>query len=78
MEDGHEVIPSHSGGSVKDSGTIGPGAWHLKGCSPSHPHRDRPGTRALPGVRVELLYTLRCLPPSGQTLGAGNTPQTRQ
>ena len=36
-------------------------AWHVKGCSLSYPHREYPGTHALPSGRVELLYTLRCL-----------------
>ena len=33
MDGGKEVVLSYSGGSVKDSGTIGSGAWHVKGCS---------------------------------------------
>ena len=32
MDGGREVVLSYSGGSVKDSGTIGSGAWHIKGC----------------------------------------------
>ena len=30
-DDGQEVVLSYSGGLVKDSGTIGSGAWHVKG-----------------------------------------------
>ena len=55
------VVPSYSGGSLKDSGTIGSGAWHVKGCSLSYSHREYPGAHALPSGRVELMYTLRCL-----------------
>ena len=31
MDGGKEVVLSFSDGSVKDSGTIGPGAYHVKG-----------------------------------------------
>ena len=61
MEDGEEVVLSYSGGSTKDSGTIGSGAWHAKGCPLSYSHREYSGTHALSSGRVELLYTLRCL-----------------
>ena len=32
-EGGKEVALTYSDGSVKENGTIGPGAWHVKGCS---------------------------------------------
>ena len=51
----------YSDGSVKDSGTIGSGAWLVKGCSIAYSHRDYPGTHAISSGRVELLYTFRCL-----------------
>ena len=46
---------------MKDCGTIGSGAWHVKGCSLAYSHREYPGTHTLSSGRVELLYTLRCL-----------------
>ena len=61
MGNGKEVVLSYSDGSVKDSETSGPGAWHVKGCSLSHSHREYQETHALSRGRVELLYTLRCL-----------------
>ena len=59
-EGGQGVVLSYSDGSVEDSGTIGSGAWHVKGCSLAHSHREYPGTQAISSGRVELLYTLRC------------------
>ena len=61
MDGGKEVALSYSGGSVKESGAIASGAWHVKGCSLSYSHKVYPGTHALSSGRVELLYTLRCL-----------------
>ena len=58
---GQGVALSYSGGSVKDSGTIGSGAWYAKGCSLSYSNREYPGTHALSSDRVKLRYTLRCL-----------------
>ena len=46
---------------MKDSGTIGSGAWHVKGRPLSYYHREYQGTHALSSGRVELRYTLRCL-----------------
>ena len=51
----------YSGDSVKDSGTIGSGAWHVKGCSLACSYQEYPGAHALSSGRVELMYTLRCL-----------------
>ena len=59
MDDGKEVVLSYSDGSVKYSGTIGSGAWHVEGCSLSYFHREYPEARALSSDRVELMYTLR-------------------
>ena len=42
-----EVVLSYFGGSVKDSGAIGSGAWHVKGCSLSYSHQEHQGTHAL-------------------------------
>ena len=61
MDGGKEVVLSYSDGSVKESGTIGPGAWHVKGCSLSYSHKEYPGTHPLSSDRVELLHTLRRL-----------------
>ena len=61
MENGKGVVLSYSNGSVKDSGTIGSGAWYAKGCSPSYSRREYPGTLAMSSGRMELMYTLRCL-----------------
>ena len=55
------MVLSYSGGSVKDSGTIGSGVWYVKGCSLSYSHREYPEAHALPSDRVEPLYTLRCM-----------------
>ena len=60
MDGGKEVVLSYSGGSVKQSGTIGSGAWHVKGGSLSYSHKEYPGTHAPPSDRVKLLYTPRC------------------
>ena len=46
---------------MKDCGTTGSGAWHVKGCSLTYSHKEYPGAYALSSDRVELLYTLRCL-----------------
>ena len=61
MHGGKEVVISYSGGSVKESGAIGSGAWHVKGCSLPYSHKEYPGIHALFSGRVELLYTLRCM-----------------
>ena len=55
------MVLSYSDSSVKESGTIGSGAWHVKGCSLSYSHKKYQGTRALSSGRVELMYTIRCL-----------------
>ena len=59
--EGEDVALSYSDGSVKEAGTFGPGAWHIKGSTMKYSHREYPGSRALSSGRVELLYTLRCL-----------------
>ena len=59
--DGVDTVLSYSGGSVKDRGTTGSGAWHVKGCSLAYSHREYQGTHTIYSGRVELLYTLRCL-----------------
>ena len=60
-EDGPDTVLSYSGGSIKDCGTIGSGAWHVKGCSFAYSHREYPGAHTLSSGRVELRYTFRCL-----------------
>ena len=40
MENGQDVVFSNSGGSVKDSGATGSGAWLVKGRSLSYSHRE--------------------------------------
>ena len=52
---------SYSDDSMKYCGTIGSGAWHVKGCPLAYSHREYTGTHTLPSGRVELLYTLWCL-----------------
>ena len=52
MDGGKEVVLSYSGGPVKDSGTIGSGAWHVKGRSLLYPHREYPETHAPSSGRV--------------------------
>ena len=59
--EGEDVVLSYSDGSVKEEGTLGSGAWHVKKSTMSYAHREYPGGRALSSGRVELLYTLRCL-----------------
>ena len=54
-EDGQDTFLSNSDGSVKDSGTVGSGTWHVKGCYLAHSHREYPGTHTLSSGRVELL-----------------------
>ena len=51
-EDGREVVLTYPDDSVKESGAIGSGAWHVKGCSLSHSHQEHPGTHALSSGRV--------------------------
>ena len=47
QEDGQDTVLSYSGGSMKDCGTIGSGAWHVKGCSLAYSHTEYPGTHTL-------------------------------
>ena len=61
MGGGKEVTLSYSGGSVRDSGTIGSGTWHVKGCSLAYSHLEYSGTHAPLSSRVELLYNSCCL-----------------
>ena len=42
IDGGKEVVLSYSDGSVKDSGTIGSGACHVKGCSLWYSHQEYP------------------------------------
>ena len=60
VDGGREVVLSYSDGSVKESGTIGSGAWHVKGCPLSHSHQEYPGAHALSSGIVELLYKSKC------------------
>ena len=60
-EDGQDTVLSYSDGSMKDCGTTGSGAWHVKGCSLAYSHGEYPGTHTISSGRVELLYTLRRL-----------------
>ena len=59
--EGEDVVLSYSDGSVKEAGTFGSGAWHIKGGTMRYSHKEFPGRRDLSSGRVELLYTLRCL-----------------
>ena len=58
---GEGVVLSYSYGSVKEPGTFGSSAWHVKGCTMRYPRKEYLGHRALSSGRVELMYTLRCL-----------------
>ena len=58
---GKDVVISYSGGSVKESGEFGSGAWHIKGGTMKYPHKECLGRRALSSRGVELIHTLRCL-----------------
>ena len=39
-ENGQDTLLSYLGGSMKDCGTIGSGAWHVKECSLAYLHRE--------------------------------------
>ena len=52
---------SYSGGSAKEAGTFGSGAWYIKGGTLRYSSREFPGWRAFSSGRFDLLYTLRCM-----------------
>ena len=81
-EDGQEVVLTYSDGSVKESGTIGSGAGHVKGCSLSHSHQEYPGTHTLVGGPTQWQSGTPVHPPlparhQSTRLDRGRTPQTR-